>query len=172
MRTLVGIDGSELSHQAAVQARAMLRDSNEMTLLTVVKPPLPSVSASDILLAGVYLDSRQEDHFESDMDECRIDLATTALQLDIGPVETVVLPGDPGPTLCEQAELGGYDLLVVGSHGSGVLKQVVMGSVSQHVLHHAPCLVLVVPCGPPRKGRGGLLRRGREVRAESLIPQR
>ena len=36
------------------------------------------------------------------------------------------------------------DVIVVGSHGHGVLKRLVMGSVSQHVVNHAPCPVLLV----------------------------
>ncbi|HEY2333230.1 MAG TPA: universal stress protein [Acidimicrobiales bacterium] len=160
MRVLVGIDGSELSHHAAQQARAMLRDDAEITLITVVKPPPPGVATSDVAPIGTYADSRQDDHFAVHMTEAGFELAASAKAIpDVDAAATMVVPGDPGLALCEQAELGNYDLLVVGSHGSGVLKQVVMGSVSQHVLHHAPCLVLVVPGGPHRRRTGGILRR-------------
>ena len=37
-----------------------------------------------------------------------------------------------------------FDVIVVGSHGRGFVKRVVLGSVSHHVLQHAPCPVLVV----------------------------
>ena len=39
------------------------------------------------------------------------------------------------------------ELVVVGSRGRGALKTLVLGSVSQQVLHHAACPVVVVP--PP-----------------------
>jgi nucleotide-binding universal stress UspA family protein len=55
-----------------------------------------------------------------------------------------VVHGDPAIEICRVAEEGQFDLVVIGSHGSGFLKRVLLGSVSHHVLHHAPCPVLVV----------------------------
>jgi nucleotide-binding universal stress UspA family protein len=153
MRVLVGIDGSELSRYAARQARALVREDAELTLMTVVKPPMPSVATSDVPPAGVYADNRHDDHFAVRMREAESELAATARSLDLAEAGVVVVPGEPGPALCEQAELGSYDLLVVGSHGSGVIKKVLMGSASQHVLHHAPCVVLVAPASARKRAR-------------------
>ena len=36
------------------------------------------------------------------------------------------------------------DVIVVGTHGHGWLKRVLIGSVSTHVLHHVACPVLVI----------------------------
>ncbi len=52
--------------------------------------------------------------------------------------------GDAGPMLVWVAEQEGFDAIVVGSHGKGRLKRLVLGSVSEHVMRHAPCPVLVV----------------------------
>jgi nucleotide-binding universal stress UspA family protein len=59
--------------------------------------------------------------------------------------ETVVLEGSPtGYEICRFAEERGPRLVVVGAHGWGRLGRLLHGSVSTHVLHHAPCPVLVV----------------------------
>jgi nucleotide-binding universal stress UspA family protein len=47
-----------------------------------------------------------------------------------------------GQALTELAE--GADLLVVGSRGHGELAGTLLGSVSQHCVHHAPCPVVVI----------------------------
>jgi nucleotide-binding universal stress UspA family protein len=58
--------------------------------------------------------------------------------------EHLVETGEPGPTICDVATEVGADVIVVGTHGHGWIKRVLIGSVSTHVLHHAPCPVLVV----------------------------
>ncbi|XP_022853595.1 uncharacterized protein LOC111375036 [Olea europaea var. sylvestris] len=55
-----------------------------------------------------------------------------------------LLEGDPKEVICEAAELMQMDLLVVGSRGLGMIKRAFLGSVSDHVAHHAKCAVLIV----------------------------
>ena len=60
-------------------------------------------------------------------------------------VSRVVTPGAPAETLEQLAAQEGAQLLVVGSAGKGALAALLKGSVSQHVVSHAPCPVVVVP---------------------------
>lgn len=55
------------------------------------------------------------------------------------------LVGVPGPTIVAACEEIDADLLVCGSRGYGPVLRVLLGSVSTHLAHHAPCPVLVVP---------------------------
>jgi nucleotide-binding universal stress UspA family protein len=57
---------------------------------------------------------------------------------------SVVLRGLPVEEICVAAERFNPRFLVVGSHGWGVVKRALFGSVSTGVLHHATCPVLVV----------------------------
>jgi nucleotide-binding universal stress UspA family protein len=57
-------------------------------------------------------------------------------------VKTEAVCAHPVTALAEASEKA--DLLVVGSHGSGIISAVVLGSVSRAVLHHAHCPVAVV----------------------------
>jgi nucleotide-binding universal stress UspA family protein len=52
--------------------------------------------------------------------------------------------GDPGNQLCEVAEDWGADLIVLGRRGRTGLQEAILGSVSNQVMHHARCAVLVI----------------------------
>lgn len=42
------------------------------------------------------------------------------------------------------AELEGYDLIVIGAKGHTLLDRLLVGSVCETVMHHAPCPVLIL----------------------------
>jgi nucleotide-binding universal stress UspA family protein len=58
-------------------------------------------------------------------------------------VSFLVWTGDPGESIVSAAEAEAADLIVVGTHGRGTIGRLLLGSVSQHVVRHAPCPVLV-----------------------------
>ena len=62
-------------------------------------------------------------------------------------VLTQVVEGHPAEALLHAAE--GAELLVVGSRGRGTFAAIMLGSVSQNCVQHAPCPVVVVPNRPP-----------------------
>ncbi len=57
---------------------------------------------------------------------------------------SVVAFGRPAEMIVEAANEWKPDLLVVGSHGRGFWGRLTLGSVSDAVVHHAPCSVLIV----------------------------
>lgn len=54
---------------------------------------------------------------------------------------------DPGRGVCQAAQRWGADLVVVGRRGRRGLTEAILGSVSNYVLHHAGCSVLVIQPG-------------------------
>jgi len=56
-----------------------------------------------------------------------------------------VASGSPGQVILEMAETEEVDMIVIGTHGHGALYDVVVGSVSEDVLRHSKCPVLIVP---------------------------
>ena len=62
-------------------------------------------------------------------------------------IAEVVREGDPAQVLIDQAD--GADLLVVGSRGHGGFAEALLGSVSQHCVHHARCPVVILRDGKP-----------------------
>ncbi|AGM07208.1 universal stress protein [Streptomyces sp. WAC 05977] len=63
--------------------------------------------------------------------------------------------GDPGETLVERSK--GAALLVLGSHGTGKIRELLVGSVCKTALRHATCPVVVIP--PPAAAPEGRLGR-------------
>ena len=59
-------------------------------------------------------------------------------------ISTDVLFGSPDSRIVETAEEWHADLIVVGSHGYSRWERLLLGSVSDSVVHHAPCSVLVI----------------------------
>lgn len=52
--------------------------------------------------------------------------------------------GDPGRIICDLARTWDADLVMVGRRGRAGLSEFFLGSVSNYVLHHAPCSVLTI----------------------------
>lgn len=58
-------------------------------------------------------------------------------------VEATQKQGSPGETICEMAKTWEADLILLGSRGRAGFSEWLLGSVSNYVMHHAPCSVLV-----------------------------
>jgi nucleotide-binding universal stress UspA family protein len=69
----------------------------------------------------------------------RIEGETTALR-----VTTKVLEGEPKDVILREAKDWGADVIVLGSHGHGLVGRFLLGSVAHAVMLHAPCSVHVV----------------------------
>jgi nucleotide-binding universal stress UspA family protein len=144
-RVLIGVDGSELAARAARQAIQLLGTHHDVTVVEVVRPMAPVVTIPSGAIAGAAVvdDELIEESHQLMTREAETHVAATVRDLGMS-ATTRVVTGDAGVELCRLAADGAFDVLVVGSHGSGFLKRVLLGSVSHHVLNHAPCAVLVV----------------------------
>jgi nucleotide-binding universal stress UspA family protein len=132
-RVVVGVDGSAGSRRALRRAALEAR-VHDATL--------------EVVLAWGLFDQPGGDHFDPQYDA---EAARDALQQIVddeleSPQPAMVLrPSNDLPSRALIAAGEGAWTLVVGSRGLGGFKGLLLGSVSQQVVHHAPCPVLVVP---------------------------
>lgn len=149
---LVGLDGSEHALVAARFLAALPLDRQaRVRLLGVVErhrvpATAPAMIAGSLHAAIEDYTREQTAHLEGVLAQVGKTFADR-----VAAVDRSVVVGLPGDVLVHAAEAKDIDLLVVGARGLGALKRLVLGSVSERVLHHAPCSVLVVH-GPPAPG--------------------
>ena len=142
VHVLVGTDGSPLSVSAAQRGIAILGRPDQVTLLTVLTE-VPGDDAGGIE-GSVYSPTEQDQEWRGEVAEANAELARTAAALTDAHVDERIEVGDVARTICEVARKLGVDAIVVGSHVQGGLGRLFLGSVSEHVVRHAPCPVLVV----------------------------
>jgi len=142
---VVGVDGSEPSHEALrwAVAEARLRDARVVAVhVWAFVPPTPIGDPGMLPMpAGDYPGQLEAERAAA---QAELDEALAAAFPDGAPsqVEARLAEGDASEALVEEA--AGADLLVVGSHGRSGIASALLGSVSRHVVSHAPCPVVVV----------------------------
>jgi nucleotide-binding universal stress UspA family protein len=153
MRILLAIDGSEQCEAAVDEvANGHSSPDSEVRVLSVVAPYFPTTPNSwDGVDMNIY------DQMEKDAGEvarAAVKKAAAKLRADGGrglSITTKIVSGSPKGLILEEAEAFGADLIVVGSHGHGMLERFLLGSVAQAVALHATCSVEIVRS--PRLGR-------------------
>jgi nucleotide-binding universal stress UspA family protein len=135
-RILVAVDGSKYSEKALDQAISMARQCNSM---------LFAISVIDMFTESLALAPALEEKLSKEARELLERVKTKVEKEDI-PCETIVRTGGhPHAYIIEEAKARDIDLIVMGTHGRTGLKSVLMGSVTERVIGHAPCAVLVTP---------------------------
>jgi universal stress protein A len=84
-----------------------------------------------------------EDALRDAVRERLLKIVTPQEQREFAP-QFAVRPGNPAVEIVRYAETQKVDLIVMGTHGRGLVGHVVMGSVAEKVVRTAPCPVLTV----------------------------
>ena len=147
MRILLAIDGSEHSEAAVDEiARQHFPADSEVRVISVVEPPyFPGTFPGEGMSMSLYAEMEK---VARELALAAVEKAAAKLRTDEGSrqlnVTTEVISGSPKRMILEEAEAFGADLIVVGSHGHGMLERFLLGSVSQAVALHARCSVEIV----------------------------
>lgn len=129
-RIVVGVDGSAMSAKALRYGADLADLTGSMLQVVVVYNGLPGFGFTTCI---------DQDSAET--------LARDALNSVHASHPSVVTKGEiiygvAGPSLCEVCEHA--EVIVVGTRGRGRVACALLGSVSEYVMHHAPCTTIVV----------------------------
>lgn len=100
---------------------------------------------AEVDFSGAFIQAQQE-RLQQKLQESKDWLQTyteqaTAMGI---PTESKCEVGHPGALIRDLAKDWNADLIVMGRRGLSGLQEVFLGSVSNYILHHAPCSVLIV----------------------------
>ncbi len=160
-KILVAIDSSKIGKHVFDEALSIAKATGaSLMLLHVLSPDkkdLPSMPLLDKVdyyttVSGKTLEIYQEQWktFEEQGLELLRSHTDEAIAAGVS-TEFTQSAGSPGRIICDLARTWESDLIVTGRRGHSGFNELVLGSVSNYVLHHAPCSVLVVQgLGLPR----------------------
>ena len=138
-KILVAVDGSEYSKKALLKAKEIATVmGSEVAILNVVGPYKKDMYIDNIELdeaiGGIALKVSND-----------ILKSSKEIFADFnGVVTTSHVSGDPAEKIINMAEEGNFDLVIMGSRGSGLFTRTLLGSVSNKVVHHVNTSVLIV----------------------------
>ena len=138
MKILIAADGSDYTRRLFdyIASQDWLRAGHALSVLTVVQP-LPHRAAAlatrEMVQSYYFDDAEQVLRPAREFFEKHGIAATFAYEI-----------GHPAERLARAAKEGGYDLVLMGSHGHGTVGSLVLGSVATKVLAGCPTPVLLI----------------------------
>lgn len=134
---VLALDGSEGSRRAIPVAVELARPDNARLVIAHIVERVPGKGGGDR-----YID---EDEVQTEISEQIDDLRKQGIDADVELGNVVI--GGPAHAIAEIAERSGADLIVVGTRGHSAITGLLLGGVTQRLLHIANRPVLAVP--PP-----------------------
>jgi nucleotide-binding universal stress UspA family protein len=140
---VVGTDGSSTATGAVATAIALARSLDARLHVVCVNntATMSNAVAASAGLATTYgeADQAAREHVARVLEEARGRAASEGIDVAVHGCT-----GNPAAVLVDVASGEGADLIVVGNRGMKGARRI-LGSVPNHVAHHATCAVMIVP---------------------------
>lgn len=140
-KILVPLDGSVPAMTAATHAVDLAEKYGAQLTFLHVCPSFNFMNEFSIHAAIDYTQLKEE--FTTQAEKILADALEKFSDTQVT-INTKLVWGHPSEEIIQEANAGGYDLIVTGSRGLSAIKGYLMGSVSNRVTKHAHCPVLVV----------------------------
>jgi nucleotide-binding universal stress UspA family protein len=140
---LLCTDGSELSVEALAAGVALIGPDARFCVVTASDGPDPMLLTGTGTAGGVVTPEEFDRKTTAANESARSVVDATIRTLGLEGAESRVVGGGAGQAICQLASELSAAAIVIGSRGRGGIKRAVLGSVSDHVVRHAPCPVLV-----------------------------
>ncbi|MFP5212747.1 MAG: universal stress protein, partial [Acidobacteriota bacterium] len=145
MRVLVAVDRSEEAERALRYSCELLAGTSAWVLALHVKPNEETITPQHFLYPTMdridvieRIDSDAEQVKEGAMERC------DACSPGKVPCWARVVAGEPAEEILEAADMGQYDLIVLGAHGRSALAGLLLGTIHSKILHLTRHPVLLV----------------------------
>ena len=135
-KILVAVDGSKSAKNAFVKSVYLAQKCNSK--LDVIHVVLDSTYGGDSASTFELIEDLKVKGTKL-LEQCK----AQAIKNNVL-VETLLELGDYAQVIIDVANKSNYDLIIMGSRGLSVFKELLLGSVSFKVMHHAKCPVMVV----------------------------
>jgi len=140
MKILLAADGSEFTRRAALHLVEHARQFSQVPEIHIlnVHAPIPYARAAAVVGSDVVHD------YHKDECEAALKVAEDVLRAAGLPFHSAWVAGDIAPAVAAHAQQKRIDLIVMGSHGHGTLRNMALGSVADGVLRSTSLPVLIV----------------------------
>lgn len=148
MKILVATDGSDYSLEAVKKCGELLKydEPAEIRIISIIEPLAPVGVEPFGVSTNYYAEAEKEAEKNAQ------DVVKNSKELleglvsgsDVTVLTKVFFSRSTKGAIVDDAQSWGADLIVLGSHGYGFVKRMLIGSVSDAVVKYAPCSVLVV----------------------------
>ena len=150
MRILLAVDGSDCSDVAVRKlAKRPWPPQSEVKVITVLEIPAPVGMEPWATLPDYFenLESALRPAAQAVLDSALVKLKTITDKTV--KISSEIIQGSPAQVIVDEAESWKAEVIIMGSRGLGVWSRLLLGSVSNAVVHHAKCSVEIVRT--PRK---------------------
>ena len=166
-KILVAIDDGDTNQNVFREAMNLALTTDAQLLLTYVVPPFSEIYPEPAYIAvhGYHPTIHGEttiNHYMLRLEALERDgmnlLQSFASEAQACGIKTEIVQatGSPGFMICKVARNRKIDLILIGRHGRTGLSEFFLGSVSNYVLHHAPCSVLTIQGKVPQEETNSL----------------